>query len=393
MSEKTVNKKKKPKKRTIILSIIFILVFAMVGISASYYSYVKSKIYTESNEIKIKTVDKKSEDEVNYKEVEGITNVLLVGTDGRDVNEKARADSIIIATLDNNNKEIRLTSLFRDTLVDIDGYGPYKLNAAMAFGGINLLKDTIQETYNINIDKYIIINFWGFEAIIDQMGGLEIDVKDYQLDELNKYIGESTGGNDCPVTESGLQLLNGKQALSYARIRKGVGDEFERTERQREVLFKVAEKLRETKPTKYLGIMNSMLDYINTNIDLLDALNMAYTIYKFPSLETKQIHIPVTELADDMNYGGEIGWVFIMDREQNTEILHDFIFNGIEPDESKFDYNSLREALNEYKTGEWIDEYESDYENSNSDNNIDYEKYQDNNSYEYDEEYIDEEWE
>ena len=366
MSEKTVNKKKKPKKRTIILSIIFILVFAMVGISASYYSYVKSKIYTESNEIKIKTVDKKSEDEVNYKEVEGITNVLLVGTDGRDVNEKARADSIIIATLDNNNKEIRLTSLFRDTLVDIEGYGPHKLNAAMAFGGIDLLKDTIQETYDISIDKYIIINFWGFEAIIDQIGGLEIDVKDYQLDELNKYIGESTGGNDCPVTESGLQLLNGKQALSYSRIRKGVGDEFERTERQREVLFKIAEKLRETNPIKYLGIVNSMLDYLNTNIDPLDALDMAYTIYKFPSLDTKQIHIPVTELSDDMNYGGEVGWVFIMDRKQNTQILHDFIFNDIEPDESQFDYSSLREALSEYRTGEWIENYQDDYEDDKS---------------------------
>ena len=366
MSEKTVNKKKKPKKRTIILSIIFILVFAMVGISASYYSYVKSKIYTESNEIKIKTVDKKSEDEVNYKEVEGITNVLLVGTDGRDVNEKARADSIIIATLDNNNKEIRLTSLFRDTLVDIEGYGPNKLNAAMAFGGIDLLKDTIQETYDISIDKYIIINFWGFEAIIDQIGGLEIDVKDYQLDELNKYIGESTGGNDCPVTESGLQLLNGKQALSYSRIRKGVGDEFERTERQREVLFKIAEKLRETNPIKYLGIVNSMLDYLNTNIDPLDALDMAYTIYKFPSLDTKQIHIPVTELSDDMNYGGEVGWVFIMDRKQNTQILHDFIFNDIEPDESQFDYSSLREALSEYRTGEWIENYQDDYEDDKS---------------------------
>ena len=387
------DKKKYSLRKRIIISTISIVLAVVVGVVIGYYSYVKSKIYAEPSEIEVKTVEKKNEEEVDYEEVEGITNVLLVGTDARDLKESARADSIIIATLDNNNKEIRLTSLFRDTLVDIDGYGPYKLNAAMAFGGINLLKDTIQETYNINIDKYIIINFWGFEAIIDQMGGLEIDVKDYQLDELNKYIGESTGGNDCPVTESGLQLLNGKQALSYARIRKGVGDEFERTERQREVLFKVAEKLRETKPTKYLGIMNSMLDYINTNIDLLDALNMAYTIYKFPSLETKQIHIPVTELADDMNYGGEIGWVFIMDREQNTEILHDFIFNGIEPDESKFDYNSLREALNEYKTGEWIDEYESDYENSNSDNNIDYEKYQDNNSYEYDEEYIDEEWE
>ena len=274
-------------------------------------------------------------------------------------------------------------------MVDIKGYGPYKLNAAMAFGGIDLLKDTIQETYDINIDKYIIINFWGFEAIIDQIGGLEIDVKEYQLDELNKYIGESTGGNDCPVTEPGLQLLNGKQALSYARIRKGVGDEFERTERQREVLFKVAEKLRETKPTKYLGIVNSMLDYINTNIELLDALNMAYTIYKFPTLETKQIHIPVTELADDMNYGGEVGWVFIMDRKQNTEILHDFIFNNIEPDESKFDYNSLKQALNEYRTGEWIDDSQS----GDSEDSISNEEDEENDdSYEDDEEDIYGEW-
>jgi len=371
MNRNTVDKGKKfPKKKAIIGSIIILVIVAIIGTVMGYFSYVKSKIYTESNEVKLNTVEKKSEDDVDYKEVEGITNVLLVGTDGRDLEEPARADSIIIATLDSNNKEIRLTSLFRDTLVDIEGYGANKLNAAMAFGGIELLKDTIRETYDISIDKYIIINFWGFEAIIDQIGGLEIDVKDYQLKELNKYIGESTGGNDCPVTETGLQLLNGKQALSYARIRKGVGDEFERTERQREVLFKVAEKLRETKPTKYLGIVNSMLDYINTNIDIMDAINMAYTIYKFPSLDTKQIHIPLTELSDDMKYGGGIGWVFIMDRKQNTEILHDFIFNDIEPDESNFDYNSLREALYEYKTGEWKEDYENDYDNNSNQESI-----------------------
>ena len=383
------DKKRYSLRNRIIISAISMVLAVIVGGVIGYYSYVKSKIYTKSSEIEIKNIEKKSEEDVEYKEVEGITNVLLVGTDGRDLKESARADSIIIATLDNNNKEIRLTSLFRDTLVDIKGYGPYKLNAAMAFGGIDLLKDTIQETYDINIDKYIIINFWGFEAIIDQIGGLEIDVKEYQLDELNKYIGESTGGNDCPVTEPGLQLLNGKQALSYARIRKGVGDEFERTERQREVLFKVAEKLRETKPTKYLGIVNSMLDYINTNIELLDALNMAYTIYKFPTLETKQIHIPVTELADDMNYGGEVGWVFIMDRKQNTEILHDFIFNNIEPDESKFDYNSLKQALNEYRTGEWIDDSQS----GDSEDSISNEEDEENDdSYEDDEEDIYGEW-
>ena len=362
------SKKKSLKKRSIIFSISTLLILCVIGTCVGYYIYVRNKIYTKNENIQFQTIEyenkKKDDDEVNYKEVNykevnGITNVLLVGTDGRDVDERARADSIIIATLDNNNKEVRLTSLFRDTLVNIDGHGAQKLNAAMAFGGIDLLRDTIQETYKISIDKYVIINFWGFEAIIDQIGGVEVNVKNYQLNELNKYIGESTGGNDYPVTKSGLQLLNGKQALSYARIRKGVGDEFERTERQREVLFKVAEKLRETKPTKYFGILNSMLDNISTNIEPLDALNMAYTIYKFPSLETKQIHIPLTELSDDMDYGGEVGWVFIMDKEQNTKVLHDFIFNDIEPDESTFDYDALRESLSKYKTGEWKNDYKN----------------------------------
>ena len=106
-------------------------------------------------------------------------------------------------------------------------------------------------------------------------------------------------------------MLNGKQALSYARIRKGVGDEFARTDRQREVLVKVTEKLKETKPSKYLGIMNSMLDYIKTNIDPIQALNMAYTIYKFPNLEIKQLHIPIPELTDGRLFKN-LGWVFLI---------------------------------------------------------------------------------
>lgn len=276
MNEQNKNRKKRSSKKRwstkkkIILSTV--VVFALIiGMLASGYLYIRSRIYSGLNPSEITS-------DIDYQEVDGITNVLLLGTDARTLDEAARADSIIIATLDNNNKNIRLTSLFRDTLVNIPGHGEGKLNAALAYGGPELLIETIRNTYGINLDKYIIINFWGFEAIIDQMGGLEFDVEDYMLEELNKYIGESTGGNDCPVTEAGVQILNGKQALSYARIRKGVGDEYARTDRQREVLIKVAEKLKETKPSKYLGIMNSMLDYIKTNIDPIEALNMAYTI-------------------------------------------------------------------------------------------------------------------
>ena len=298
MSNSTRKRKKRSKKKRwsvkkkVIISTLIIFALLICTL-ATGYMYVRNKIYSGLD-------PSESISDTNYKEVEGITNVLLIGTDARTLDEASRADSIIIATLDNNKKEIRLTSLFRDTLVNIPGHGEAKLNAALAYGGPELLIKTIKETYGIGLDKYVIINFWGFEAIIDQMGGLELNVEDYMLEELNKYIGESTGGNDCPVTEAGIQVLNGKQALSYARIRKGVGDEYARTDRQREVLIKVAEKLKQTKPTKYLGIMNNMLEYIKTNIEPIQALNMAYTIYKFPSLEIKQLQIPIPDLA----YGG-----------------------------------------------------------------------------------------
>ena len=362
---RTSKKKRWSAKRKIIISTI--AVFALIiGILAYGYLYIKSKIYSEIS------IPNNIED-TEYKEVEGITNVLLIGTDGRTLDEAARADSIIIATLDNNNKNIRLTSLFRDTLVNIPGHGEAKLNAAMAYGGVELLIETIKNTYGINLDKYIIINFWGFEAIIDQIGGLEFNVEDYMLNELNKYIGESTGGNDCPVTEAGEQLLNGKQALSYARIRKGVGDEFARTDRQREVLVKVTEKLKETKPSKYLGIMNSMLDYIKTNIDPIQALNMAYTIYKFPNLEIKQLQIPIPELTDGRLFKN-LGWVFLMDTEQNTKYLKEFVFENKVPDSSTYDYKSFNEAMSEYK------EEENEYNERHNINPKDYENihYEDN---------------
>lgn len=335
----------KKKLRVTLISMLAIVSVVCAVIFAGYL-HVKNKIYTSSE-----SKSSSSDENVNYTEVKGITNVLLIGTDGRTLDEQSRADSMIIATLDSNNKKVKLTSLFRDTLVDIPGYGESKLNSAFMNGGPELLMETVQQTYNIKLDKYVIINFWGFEAIIDQIGGLEIDVKDFQLEELNKYIGESTSGNDCPVTEPGLQLLNGKQALSYARIRYNVGDDYGRTERQREVLFKIAEKLKITKPSRYPKVMNKMLEYIRTNIDPIEALNMAYTIYKFPSLKTEQLQMPVTELSESRLYK-DLGSVILIDKEQNAKVLRRFIFEDKLPDPQSFDYDSLSSKLAEYAAQE-----------------------------------------
>ena len=331
--------------KKVVLSLVMVLVI-LIGTVLGFYKHIKNKIY-------VKKEPSISNNDSEFKEVEGITNVLLIGVDARNLDEPCRSDSMIIATLDNNNKKVKLTSLFRDTLVDIPGHGEAKLNSAYMLGGPELLLETVKETYNVSIDKYIIINFWGFETIVDYIGGIEVDVKDYQLEELNKYIGESTGGNDCPVEKAGIQTLNGKQALSYARIRYNVGDEYERTDRQREVIFKVIEKLQNTKPSKYLGIMNTMLEYIKTNIDPLEALNMAYTIYKLPSLDVEQLQIPLVALSETRNYK-ELGSVFLMDRLQNASILYNFIYENKYPNEEEFNYDSLKTELQKYANQESV---------------------------------------
>ena len=327
------NKKCKNKYKQILIAVFSVIIICVVVLGAGYM-YIRANIYKKTEPLTSEHLQapvKTKEETIGYTEVEGITNVLLVGVDGIDFDEKyQRSDSMIIATLDSNKEKVKLTSLYRDTLVYIPGYGEEKMNLAFSLGGPELVMETIKYNFDVNIEKYIMINFAGFEAIIDQIGGVEIDVKEYQLHELNKYIGQATGGGDCPVEKAGLQILNGKQALSYARIRKGVGDDYERTERQREVLFKVAEKLQKTDVIKYFSIANKMLDYLRTNIGIMEGLNMAYTISKFSNLETEQLSIPVQELCVDEEVNGNMA--LRMDRYENALILNDFIFNDTLPD-------------------------------------------------------------
>ena len=323
--------KNKSKQIFIIVFSLFMICLILIG---SGYLYVRGKIYRKTKSTVVTEVEtpvKPKEETIEYNEVDGITNILLIGADGINFDSgDQRSDSMIIATVDSNNKKVKLTSLYRDALVYIPGHGEDKMNLSFSLGGPELVMDTIRYNYDLNIEKYVMINFVGFEAVIDQIGGIDIDVQEYQLHELNKYIGVDTGGNSSLVEKPGLQTLNGKQALSYARIRKGVGDDFERAERQRRVLFEVAEKLQKTKPIKYLGVANKMLDYLRTNMELTECLDMAYTIFKFPSLDTEQLSIPAPELCVDEEIDGNL--VLRMDRYQNALILNDFIFNDTLPD-------------------------------------------------------------
>lgn len=355
--KKSKNKKKK-RNKIILISVLSVLAI-IIATALWWYNSLRNRIYVEYKpEVKR---------EASYNEVDGITNVLLIGTDGRTLDEPARSDSIIIATLDNNNKNVKLTTIMRDTLVDIPEYGENKINAAFAFGsseqddngklrgaegGAALLMETIEQNFNLHLDKYVIVNFWGFEAIIDEIGGIEVDIKDYEIEEVNKYIGESTGVNSPPITETGLQKVNGQQALSYARIRYVGNGNFERGERQSAVLYQVASKLKEVNPIKYVGVANTLSQHVKTNIDIPEALNLAYTIYKLPNLNFERLQIPQTELIARDNLYKDRGWCLLIDLKQNSKILYDFIFKNKSPNPEEFDLLSVENAAARYNAEE-----------------------------------------
>ncbi|MEN8434832.1 LCP family protein [Clostridium septicum] len=347
---KNTNKKKtsKKKKSLIILLSIIAVIAILSATVVGYYYKLRNQVYTKYTPEPTAGTD--------YKEVDGVTNVLLIGTDGRTLDEAARSDTIMIATLDNNNKVIKLTSIMRDTLVNIPGYGEGKINAAFAVGaveggaqgGAKLLIETIRETFKIDLKKYIIVNFWGFESIIDEIGGIEADIKDYEIEELNNYIGETTETESALIEKTGVQKLNGAQALSYSRIRKVGNGSYERTERQRKVLTQIATKLKDVSPLRYVSIANSIAKHVNTNIDIPEALDLAYTIYKLPDLKIEQLQMPQTELIVRDGEFKNLGWVLLIDKEQNSKVLHDFIFENKLPDSKEYDYYAIESLKSTY---------------------------------------------
>ncbi len=272
-----------------------------------------------------------------YKEVQGITNILLVGTDEREDGERTRSDTMMILTIDNINSKVKITSILRDTYAKIPGYQMQKLNHSYRYGGIDLLKASLEKTFEMNIDYYAIVNFYGFKDIIDEVGGLELTVSDEEKEELNRCIiglelQKKNFFDEKPtlLKISGTQHMNGQQVLAYSRMRKIGRGSFDRVERQREVVTKLLLELKETSIIKYPFVADKIFESVKTNIPFNTALDMAYTIFKNDINSLEQLQIPPDKLCEGVNNYKNNGFVFIMDEENVKKVIHDFVFENIE---------------------------------------------------------------
>lgn len=205
-----------------------------------------------------------------------VQNIALFGVDATDGGH-GRSDSTMILTIDREHKKLKITSLMRDSYVAIDGHGNDKLNHAYAFRGPELAIRTINQNFGLNIKDFATVNFSSLPKIIDTLGGINIDIDSEELKYINNYISDLNRLNKTNVssiTKTGLQRLNGTQAMAYCRIRYTSGGDYKRTERHREVLEKLFEEIKEVSIAKYPIILNDLMPMVKTSLSTSEILSL-----------------------------------------------------------------------------------------------------------------------
>jgi LCP family protein required for cell wall assembly len=354
MKDKNKNKEKnsKKKKTWIGLCVLITITILITGVFTvnSIFSYNHVSIDKSDEALGINTMQDipqetvppmtpkpLTQDEIAEKESikwnGQIINIALFGLDRRSSKEVGRSDSMMILTVDFQNNKIKLTSLMRDLDVPIENHGTSKLNHAYAYGGAELAIKTINQNFGTDIRNYVAVDFFTLEKVIDAIDGIKIDVKEKEIDMINKYIDETARiQNKKPtyLTTSGRQSLNGMQAVSYARIRYVGNGDFERTERQRNVLTEMIEKVRSEGSSAIPSLLLKVTPNIETSLDHSDILSMAYNYFKVGSMKTEQERFPIDgSWKAGRNKSG--GWVMEVDMDEMKSKIQSYIYKDIDP--------------------------------------------------------------
>lgn len=319
------------KAKKIVLTLVALL-FAIPAVVGGYLYFKLNSMYVPDKDIKNNSEEIKEDANKN----KDITNILLAGVDGDKLDRGNRSDSMMILTIDNKHNNLKLTSLARDTYVDIEGYSTEKLTHAYAYEGPELLLDTIEKNFGINIDKYITVNFASFIDIIDIIGGVEVEVTSNDLTILNNTIpgcyALDTKKDKAPVQlvkGTGIQNLNGYQALAFSRIRYQ-DSAYARDARQREVVESALVKVQNTGIDEYIKMLDSAMKNTKANLSPTELISLGYRVLKIGASDVKSLEFPVYQ--NPANLEGK-GWVVRWDKDSNLKVLNDFLFNNIDFEE------------------------------------------------------------
>lgn len=251
-----------------------------------------------------------------------VVNILLIGTDKRSYStEDGRSDSTMIATIDGKNKRLKVTSLMRDMYVAIPGYDDNRFNAAYSYGGVTLLYKTIAQNFGIKLDGYVQVDFVAFKQVINQIGGVKVELTQWECDYLkNKYPDYGRAQR----LEPGVNRLNGWLALAYSRIRYDENGDFGRTQRQRNIIQGAFRKAKSLPMSRVQKLMKKVFPYVTTDLSTREILSYISNVLFMGTMEIDQFRLPVDGGYTDQTIRGME--VLVPDLEKNKKELSDFIF-------------------------------------------------------------------
>lgn len=320
--------------RKVIVSLLITVLILLVSVTGllvySFTSNVMTNLEVESFTPEEVAVTPEVTEKVNQFNNQ-IKNVLLIGIDSdQNKNEPQRSDSMTIVTLDDMHKSIKMTSLMRDSWVEIEGHGKDKLNHAYAYGGAKLLLKTINQNFDMNLEDYVLVDFNNLIHIIDAIGGVDLFVTWQEAMYMNFNIENINKLNNSNIEKVEVKTqnirLNGAQALSFARIRY-LDSDYKRSERQRILLLKVYERFKEVPLLELPGVIMKLSEYAKTSLNEGEILDIASKALS-NDMGLHGIHFPTFQSSEESTKGT---WHILFDKEATISEMHNWIFNDIDP--------------------------------------------------------------
>jgi polyisoprenyl-teichoic acid--peptidoglycan teichoic acid transferase len=263
---------------------------------------------------------------VNQKDPD-IETILIFGVDSRGASDVVcRADSLILLTIDRSHKALKLTSIMRDTQVKIAGRSkPNRINAAYAFGGAGLLINTLNETFELDIQRFAMFDFWSAENLIDSVGGIDLEISKAEIPYMNMSLAEQnmlTGDSDLSplIDKSGLQHIDGRQAIAWARIRK-LDSDSARAGRQRTVMMALMNNFSDASLSSLISLVGGGLDTFETNMRNTDMIRLGSGALPFIGT-IHEYRVP----EEGMYKINADPWMMIVDWDEQLPALQAFIW-------------------------------------------------------------------
>ena len=349
-------KKKKKKRKVLFVFELLLLIVLAVGLFAAAKLSKVQRVKIKDDEIKQKVEEQLPE--YTAKAMQGYWNIALYGVDSREGEDSGQSDTIMVCSINKDTKEVKLASVYRDTYLESGNNENSFKKATDVYGiyGVERSIKMLNENLDLDITDFMTVNMNAVADLVNDVGGVDIEVREDEINFLNGYQNEGseiTGMEIIPVTEAGMQTLNGLQALSYCRIRyteaidaEHEGLDYERTFRQRKVLEQILQKAQKMDPLTITKIVDDVLDNVDTSLSTTEILNLAKDVasYKLPSDGTTGF--PFDKQTADVDAGD---CVIPVNLAENVKQLHEFLFENEDYEPSDTVQNISNEIA--YRTG------------------------------------------